>query len=63
MKKFMKRMIKTAFDLKKKKQQVNEVLEKIESNRAFRLSTYDFSTIYITLRHYMIKENLTGQIE
>ena len=38
----------------------DEVLNKLKSNgfRAASLSTYDFSTLYTTLPHKLIKENL-----
>ena len=38
----------------------NEVLNKF---RAFSLSTYDFSTLYITIPHNLIKEKLNYLIE
>ena len=42
-----------------------EVLNKLKSNgfRATSLSTYDFSTLYTTLPHNLIKENLINLIE
>ena len=43
----------------------NEVLNKLKSRqfRAFILSTYDFSTLYTTLPHNLIKEKLNDLIE
>ena len=43
----------------------NEVLNKLKSRQfhAFSLSTYDFSTLYTTLTHNLIKENLNDLIE
>ena len=42
-----------------------EVLNKLKSRgfRATNLSTYDFSTLYTTLSHNLIKENLINLIE
>ena len=42
-----------------------EVLNKLKSRgfRATSLSTYDFSTLYTTLPHYLIKEKLINLIE
>ena len=42
-----------------------EVLNKLKSRgfRATSLSTYDFSTLYTTLPHNLIKENLSGLIK
>ena len=43
----------------------NEVLNKLKSRqfRAISLSTYDFSTLYTTLPHHLIKEKLNDLIE
>ena len=43
----------------------NEVLNKLKSRQfhAFSLSTYDFSTLYTTLPHNLIKEKLNDLIE
>ena len=43
----------------------NEVLNKLKSKqfRAFSQSTYDFSTLYTTLPHNLIKEKLNDLIE
>ena len=43
----------------------NKVLNKLKSRqfRAFSLSTYDFSTLYTTLSHNLIKEKLNDLIE
>ena len=43
----------------------NEVLNKLQSRqfRAFSLSTYDFSTLYITLPRNLIKEKLNDLTE
>ena len=43
----------------------NEVLNKLKSRqfRAFSLSTYDFSTLYTTLPHNLIKEKLNDLTE
>ena len=43
----------------------NEVLNKLKSRqfRAFSLSNYDFSTLYTTLPHNLIKEKLNDLIE
>ena len=44
---------------------LNEVLNKLKSRqfRAFSLSTYDFSTLYTTLPHNLIKEILNDLTE
>lgn len=43
----------------------NDVLKKLKSNnfQAFCLSTYDFSTLYTSLPHNLIREKLTSLIE
>ena len=43
----------------------NEVLNKFKSRQfcAFSLSAYDFSTLYTTLPHNLIKEKLNDLIE
>ena len=42
----------------------NDVLNKFKSKnfRASKLSTYDFSTLYTTLPHHLIKDKLTDLI-
>ena len=44
---------------------IHEVLNKLKSQgfRAFSLSTYDFSTLYTTLLHNLIKDKLVDLIE
>ncbi len=43
----------------------NDVLKKLKSNnfQAFCLSTYDFSTLYTSLPHNLIRDKLTSLIE
>ncbi len=43
----------------------NDVLKKLKSNnfQAFCLSTYDFSTLYTSIPHNLIRNNLTSLIE
>ena len=59
---FMKEMVKKLFWSIKKS---GEILNKLKSRGflASGLSTYDFSTLYTTLPHYLIKEKLTELIE
>ena len=59
---FMKEMVKIYFGLLKN---VGEILNKLKSRGflASGLSTYDFSTLYTTLPHSLIKEKLTELIE
>ena len=57
---FMKEMVKIYFDLFKNS---GEILNKLKSRGflAFGLSTYDFSTLYPTKPHNLIKERLIEQ--
>ena len=59
---FMKEMVKELFWSIKNS---DEILDKLKSRGflASGLSTYDFSTLYTTLPHNLIKENLTELIE
>ena len=53
---FMKEMVKKIWSIKNS----GEILNKLKSRSflASGLSTYDFSTLYTTLPHNLIKENL-----
>ena len=58
---FMKEMVKMYFVLLK----VDEILNKLKSRGflASGLSTYDFSTLFTTLTHNLVKEKLTELFE
>ena len=58
---FIKGMVKIIWSIKNS----GEILNKLKSRGflASSLSTYDFSTLYTTLPHYLIKEKLTELIE
>ena len=58
---FMKEMVKNIWSIKNS----GEILNKLKSRGflASGLSTYDFSTLYTTLPHNLIKEKLTELIE
>ena len=48
---------------KLEKQKRGEILKKSKDFLAYSVSTYDFSTLYITFPHNLIKEKLTESIE
>ena len=58
---FMKEMVKNYFGLLKLQMFLNKL--KSRGFLASGLSTYDFSTLYTTLPHNLIKEKLTELIE
>ena len=60
---FMKEMVKKIWSIKNSGEILNELKSRGFLARGLSLSTYDFSTLYTTLPHNLIKEKLTELTE